>query len=726
MIFLKRASDLRFEYFNRAGENLLGHNRADLIGRNDYDFFPREQAEFFTGKDRAVLEQRGIIDIPEESIDTPHGQRILHTQKLPILDDLGNPQYLLGISEDITDRKQAEEALNEQAQRTQTILDNVIDGIITIDSLGKVSSFNLAAERIFGYTSAEVIGNNVRMLMPEPHRANHDGYLHNYMTTGIARIIGIGREVEGQRKDGSLFPMDLAISEISDQGRRMFIGLVRDITERKRVDRMKTEFVSTVSHELRTPLTAIRGSLGLITGGVLGALPEQVKSMLTIASNNTERLLMLINDILDMQKIEAGKMAFRFENFALMKLLESAIADLSTYGDQHKVRFVINHRVDDAHVFADYDRLMQVLANLMSNAAKFSPTGSTVEISVARHNEGRLRVSVSDVGPGIPEDFKSRIFSPFSQSDSSDTRFKGGTGLGLAITKAIVERHGGNIGFVSRVGIGTTFYVELPEMLSDSDNKADLPRTLPAALNACVLIVEDDPDIAALIQRMLTEVGLNSDIAYNASQARQLLVEKGGSYYRLMTLDLTLPDEDGMSLLESLRQDTATRDLPVVVVSVKADEAKRQLTGGALGVMDWLLKPIDASRLIAVVSSVAASPNCLPRVLHVEDEVDTRTIVATMLNGYCELESVENVAAARAALAARKYDLVLLDIGLPDGSGLDLIDDIEQHVSVPRIVIFSANDVSVEHAGRVSAVLVKSRTGNDELLRILLESMRKD
>jgi DNA-binding NtrC family response regulator len=142
--------------------------------------------------------------------------------------------------------------------------------------------------------------------------------------------------------------------------------------------------------------------------------------------------------------------------------------------------------------------------------------------------------------------------------------------------------------------------------------------------------------------------------------------------------------------------------------------------------MDWLQKPIDASRLIAVVSSVAASPNCLPRVLHVEDEADVRTIVASITKGYCELESVESVAAARAALAANKYDLVLLDIGLPDGSGLDLIDDIEQHISVPRIVIFSANDVSSEYADRVSAVLVKSRTGNDELLHILLKSMRKD
>jgi DNA-binding response OmpR family regulator len=180
-----------------------------------------------------------------------------------------------------------------------------------------------------------------------------------------------------------------------------------------------------------------------------------------------------------------------------------------------------------------------------------------------------------------------------------------------------------------------------------------------------------------------------------------------------------------MSLLKSMRQEAATRDLPVVVVSAQADEAKRQLTGGALGVMDWLQKPIDASRLLAVVTS-AASPGTLPRVLHVEDESDVRKIVASMLQGHCEVASAHSLAAARDALQKHSFDLVLLDIGLPDGSGLDLIELIEQRVTPPRIVIFSANDVSAEYAHRVSAVLVKSRTGNNELLRILLQSMRKD
>jgi DNA-binding response OmpR family regulator len=335
-----------------------------------------------------------------------------------------------------------------------------------------------------------------------------------------------------------------------------------------------------------------------------------------------------------------------------------------------------------------------------------------------------VRVSVTDFGPGISEEFTPRIFQPFSQSDSSDTRDKGGTGLGLAISKAIVDKHGGQIAFITREGIGTTFYVELPEMRGGEQNSVDMPRAMPATHRACVLIVENDADIAALIRRMLTEAGYDSDIAYNAGQARQLLSEQEGRY-RMMTLDLQLPDEDGMSLMESLRRDAATRNLPVVVVSLQADDARRELVGGALDVRDWLQKPIDAERLSAAVQALCEEGR-LPSVLHVEDEADVRELVATMLKGRCHLSSAGTLAAAREALNTKPFDLVLLDIGLPDGSGLDLIDAIERKAMPPRVVIFSANEVSEEYSSKVGAVLVKSRSGREDLLRVLLQSMAID
>jgi len=610
------------------------------------------------------------------------------------------------------------QALEVSETRQRSIVENIVDGLITMDENGMVASFNPAAENIFGYQAEDVIGNNIKMLMPDPFHSEHDGYLNNYHQTRNKKIIGIGREVEGQRKDGSVFPLDLAVGEMLIEGKKMFTGVVRDITERKQMDKMKNEFISTVSHELRTPLTSIRGSLGLISGGAVGELPEQAREMLKIAGNNTERLLILINDILDIQKIESGQMAFSFESLDITSFLEQAIAENAAYGDQHDVKFVIANALPNARVFADKDRMMQVMANLMSNAAKFSPDGEVVEISVAQRHGGQIRISVTDHGMGIPEVFQPKLFDKFTQSDSSDTRQKGGTGLGLSITKVIVEKHGGTIGFISKKGEGTSFYVDLPELMEEiTANDNVIPRKVQGERQASVLIVEDDADVAVLLKRILVEAGYSSDIAYNTDEARELLHNNPGQY-KAITLDITLPGKSGRSFFEDLRKETSTHDIPVVVVSVQADEAKQELNGGAIGVVDWLSKPIDSQRLLAAVQQAAGSIN-LPRVLHVEDEPDVHKVVSTLLRNYCSLTWAATFAASKKMLETEEFELVLLDIGLPDGSGLDLLETIEKYVKPPRVVIFSAYDVTQEYADKVSAVLVKSKTNNSKLAEII-------
>lgn len=353
-------------------------------------------------------------------------------------------------------------ARTDAAQHTQAILDNMVDALITIDELGIILSFNLAATRIFGYAVDEVLGKNVKMLMPSPHRDNHDSYMRNYQTTRTARIIGIGREVEGQRKDGSLFPMDLAISEVRYQGRPMYVGLARDITERKRTDRLKAEFVSTVSHELRTPLTAISGALGLMSGGAVCEMPTQIRQLVDVANRNSHRLGQLINDLLDMEKLVAGKMHFESRRQSLLPLLEQAIEGCRHYGSDRRVTVVLLSALfRDVTVLVDGQRLIQALANLLSNAIKYSPEGGTVDVTLQLIHD-TARVIIADCGPGVPAEFYSRIFQKFSQADSSDTRQKGGTGLGLAITRELVERMGGRIGFDSVEGHGAKFYIDLP------------------------------------------------------------------------------------------------------------------------------------------------------------------------------------------------------------------------------------------------------------------------
>ena len=341
------------------------------------------------------------------------------------------------------------------------ILDSAVDGIVTIDEMGIMKSFNPAAERIFGYALDEVIDKNIKMLMPSPYSDLHDNYLKHYRDTGERKIIGIGREVLGLRKDGSTFPLDLAVSELDMDGVRMFTGIVRDITERKMMERMKNEFVSTVSHELRTPLTSIRGSLGVIQGGVVGELTEKGSQLVNIAVNNCDRLVRLINDILDIEKMESGMMEFNFSKVDITSLIERVLESNRAFAEQHDASLEFDVQSTNVWAKCDSDRFDQVLTNLLSNAIKYSPEGGAVTLSL-NFDEERMIIEVIDQGAGVPESFRARLFEKFAMADGSDTRLTKGTGLGLSISQAIVERHGGAISYVDRDGIGSCFQIRMP------------------------------------------------------------------------------------------------------------------------------------------------------------------------------------------------------------------------------------------------------------------------
>src|SRR6185295_17459463 len=448
-------------------------------------------------------------------------------------DAAGNAVRMVGANWDITDFKQAQAALAASEARFRSIVDSAIDAIIIVDESGAMVQANPAVQRLFGHPAERLVGENVRTLLSSPALDRNGGPPGERAQPSIPAMAGTTREVTAERKDGTTFPAELSVSDLRLDGRRFFTWAVRDISSQKQVERLQSEFISTVSHELRTPLTSIRGSLGLVAGGVNGELPADAKEYVGIALSNTERLVRLINDILDIEKMQSGRMEFRFISTSLEPAIAGAIASNQAFAASHGVELRAPPAIPPGEVLVDPDRLAQVLTNLVSNAVKFSPSGSVVEIAASMQpRPDRVRVSVRDHGPGIDEAFRDRIFQRFSQADSSSTRQEGGTGLGLAISKAIVEKMHGQIGYEPAPGGGAAFHFDLP-FYPPVTASAEAPAAATSRRRA--LVCEDDPDVAHLLSRVLATAGLDAHAAPTVERARRLLA---AHRYDVITLDL--------------------------------------------------------------------------------------------------------------------------------------------------------------------------------------------
>jgi PAS domain S-box-containing protein len=353
---------------------------------------------------------------------------------------------------------QIENLVARRTAELSGILSTAIEAIITVGENGTVESINPAGEALFSYTAAELFGQPISMIIPEffiKSGARMGG-------TKFQTIVENRRDSYAVRKGKTRVPIELAISTLLTADRILYTAIIHDLTERTKMNRMKDEFISIVSHELRTPLTSIKGALGLLAGGALVNNPEKTKSMLGISYQNSERLEILINDLLEINKIQSMEAQFQMRPIRINTLINEALHSNQGYADNHGVSYLWQPSEDgDVYANGDENKLIQVLSNLFSNAVKYSPKAAQVVIST-RHNDNEIRVLISDSGPGIPFEFQNKVFEKFTQADSSDTRRVGGTGLGLAIAKSIIEKHGGHIGFDSTPGHGSTFYFDLP------------------------------------------------------------------------------------------------------------------------------------------------------------------------------------------------------------------------------------------------------------------------
>ena len=638
---------------------------------------------FYAGVPLGVSEHRWpvgtlcVMDYAPHELD-PERFRILRDMAAVVEQQL-EMQYALDAARE----------LNEQRVRLYAIFESVAEGIMILDDRGIIENFNPALLTMFGYNATELPGQSAEVLIP--------GILSEHSVLEYAGSQTKDIRHEGRRRNGEFFPLEISASRMTIDNRPHLTVVLNDISERRQMERMKNEFISTVSHELRTPLTSIRGALGLLLGKAQEGISPKARQLLETASRNSERLTLLINDILDLERIESGRMEFNFAAMDLVQAARQAIASNEGYADRHQVGLRLGALPESAPVQGDELRLAQVFANLLSNAVKYSPTGGHVTIDITRQGR-QWRVSVSDQGPGIPEAFRQRIFQRFAQADASDTRAKGGTGLGLSITKAIVERHDGHIDYSSSPA-GTTFFFTLPIRAGAG---SDLPDS---DVRYRLLICEPATDAAMMLSGLLQQDGFANDIVFTAAKARQMLSIQ---HYDAILLNPELMDGDGCDLLRELQSRPELAGTPVILMRGGEEDGGLE----SLNVTQWLDKPIDPLRLSNALRQ-ALHPGGKPHILHVEDDNDVLQITRELLEGTGEYETASTLAEARERLATRHYDLVMLDISLPDGNGLDLLEGLDP---MSRVLVFSGRETGRDLNQRISEVLTKSRTSNEQLL----------
>jgi PAS domain S-box-containing protein len=606
MIFVKDAKELRFVRLNRAGEDLLGFSREELIGKNDFDFFPTEQAEHFVSLDRETLRNGRLVDIPEEVIQTKNkGARILHTKKIPILDPGGEPLFLLGISEDITEARKAQEA--------------------------------------------------VRKAQEEAERAN----------------------------------------------------------------RAKSEFLASMSHELRTPLNAILGFSELLSDDSTDQFDKETRRrFLDQIHSSGQHLLQLINDILDLSKVEAGQMELHLESVELGSLIQDVRATIEPLARSKSIALNAES-TREISLIADSAKVRQMLLNLVSNAIKFTPTGGRIDIRI-RRLESWVEIAVSDSGIGIAKEDLGRLFTEFQQLDAGPGRQQEGTGLGLALTRRFAELHGGQVIVESEVGKGSTFTLRLP--LQSAAREATAPIAPPAVAitdpSRLVLVVDDNPQAAEILSRYLHTGGFQTAVARTGPEALRMAGELKPV---AITLDILLPEVDGWEVLNRLKADEATQNIPVVVVSVVDNPS----LGRALGAFDYFVKPVDGKALLSRLGQYTFTTKVKSeqvRVLVVDDEPANLDLLEALLTpaGFGVLRAGSGREGIDMAISEMP-SLILLDLMMPELTGFDVVEALrakEATREIPIMVLTAktlTEDDKTALNGQVAAIFQRNSVAGTEL-----------
>ena len=520
-------------------------------------------------------------------------------------------------------KHKTETKLKEAAQYNQAVLDNMADAMITIDANGLIESTNIMACVMFGYTPEELIGHNISMLMPEPHHSQHDSYLQEFRRTQKNRIIGAPRELEGRRKNASIFAISLTVTQIALAGKTTFIGMISDITQRKEneahlrdakeaaevANKAKSEFLASMSHEIRTPINGVLGLAQLLDETPLDAEQHQLVKTI-IASGNS--LMTVLNDILDFSKMEAGKMDIELSPFEPRQLVHDIMDVMNVQAKQKGIRLTLQCAKEiPLFICSDAARIRQILFNLIGNALKFTQHGS---VNISLHIvQQHLRFDIQDTGVGIALEKQPVLFQMFTQENTSTSRTFGGTGLGLAIAKRLAGLLGGEIGFESEKNVGSLFWVSLPLVAVDP-SLAFEEKLAPASprqklanefANCRVLLVEDNDVNRMVAGGMLKSLGMAYDVALNGIEAVEKVLS---STYNLVLMDCEMPEMDGYQSTQEIRAHEQSRrsaesyrPIPIIALTANAMSHDRQRCMES-GMNGFIVKPLKIDVLHAVIS----------------------------------------------------------------------------------------------------------------------------
>ena len=499
--------------------------------------------------------------------------------------------------------------LRDAEERMRSVVDHVLEGIVTIDERARIESFNPAAERLFGYTRDEAVGQNVKLLMPEPYHSENDQYVLQYLRSSRARLIGSGREVVGRHKDGSSFPMELAVSEFHVGERRYFTGIVRDITERKRLerelrkriealdeaDRQKDEFLAMLAHELRNPLAPMRNALHLLK--MPDAEPPVAQHARAIMDRQLSHLVRLVDDLLDVSRIVRGKVELRRELTDLRTIVQRAVETAQPALDAHGHRLQAQLPDEPVWVHADVVRLAQAIANLLTNAAKYTGPAGNVSL-LAGVQDNHAVVTVRDTGVGIPPDMLPRVFDLFVQGDRSLERSQGGLGIGLTLVERLVELHEGRVSAYSAgPGQGSEFTVRLPLAPGPGRHEAVRRRETaerdPGEQPRRVLVVDDNVDACESIALILGLGGYDAKCVHDGPSVLQTALDWRP---HAIVLDIGLPGMSGYEVARQLRARAEFQGVLLLAMTGYGQQADRNRAQDA-GFDRHLTKPVDPQQL---------------------------------------------------------------------------------------------------------------------------------